>query len=166
MQTTHQEAALPSSVDQDARLDGTTLHKVPGMISRDGILSGTTLPSGADVALRTSVARRKTNTHRHEKNFHHSCTISNTLIACAQHVNYSSRLEHFAVQHWSSGRRKTVREEDVEAAADEPLLGRNPECVVCSELPQRLLYGLCSSIGHVSASCKCSAVGSSKRRRS
>ena len=31
------------------------------------------------------------------------------------------------MQHWSSQKEETVREEDVEAAADEPLLGRAPE---------------------------------------
>lgn len=46
--------------------------------------------------------------------------------AAAQAINYSSRLEGFATQHWSSSQRKRIREEDVEAAADEPLLGTLP----------------------------------------
>jgi hypothetical protein len=42
-----------------------------------------------------------------------------------QAITYSSRLEGFATQHWSQSSHKAVREEDVEAAAEEPLLGHD-----------------------------------------
>jgi hypothetical protein len=47
----------------------------------------------------------------------------------AQAMSYSSRLDSFATQHWSHSSQKAMREEDVEAAAEEPLLGHDDsEC--------------------------------------
>lgn len=40
-------------------------------------------------------------------------------------INYSSRLERFETKHWDSQKNCSQREADIEAAAEEPLLGPN-----------------------------------------